>query len=73
MLTTLPGFCPEAASASDWSLVSVVEYAECFAPEDTVALARCGPSPAALPTMTLWAAPRWLDQRRRLGRMKTPR
>ena len=40
MLTTLPGFCPEAASASDWSLVSVVEYAECFAPEDTVALAR---------------------------------
>jgi hypothetical protein len=47
MLTTLPGFCPEAFSASDWSLVSVVEYAECFAPEDTVALARSAAAQAA--------------------------
>jgi hypothetical protein len=47
VLTTLPGFCPEAASASDWSRVSVVEYVECFAPEDTCALARAAAARAA--------------------------
>ncbi len=39
MLTTLRGFCPEAAHARDFSHTSVVHYAECFSPEDTVALA----------------------------------
>jgi hypothetical protein len=39
MLTTLTGFCPEAASPTDWSCFGVVRYEEAFAPEDTVALA----------------------------------
>jgi hypothetical protein len=39
VLTNLQGFCPEARSPSDWSSVGVVHYAECFAPEDTAALA----------------------------------
>jgi hypothetical protein len=38
-LTTLLGFCPEAAGPDDWSRVQVLSYDSCFALEDTVALA----------------------------------
>lgn len=39
VLTDVCGFCPEAKSTDDFSLVEVVHYAQCFHPDDTVELA----------------------------------